>query len=174
MSITQKGFSLIELMVVLAIIGVIGVISVPNVVTGIPKYRVRAAASDMAANLRKARSLAIKEHRDVTVFFDPDNNRCSVDGRWFPEGENMSNHYGSGVRYGIGEATGSVSGGAVPSDYVTFQNNTVTFNSQGISTGTGLGYVYLTNDKGNAYAVGVRNIAGSIAVRRWTGAHWYP
>jgi len=172
MKTAQKGFSLVELMVVLAIIGIIGVISVPNVVTGIPKYRVKAAASDMAANLRKARSVAIKEHRDITVFFDPDNKRYSIDGRWFPEGENMSDYYGSGVRYGIGQATETVSGGTVQSDYVSFTGNSVTFNSQGISGGQG--YVYITNDKGNAYAVGVRNFAGSIAVRRWTGAHWYP
>jgi prepilin-type N-terminal cleavage/methylation domain-containing protein len=172
MSMTHKGFSLVELMVVLAIIGIIGVISVPNVVTGIPKYRVKAAASDMAANLRKARSLAIKEHRDVTIFFDPDNKRYSIDGRFFPEGKDMTEYYGSGVRYGQGEATGSIGGGAIPSDYVTFNDNTVTFDSLGISSGQG--YVYITNDKGNSYAVGVRNVAGSIAVRRWTGAQWYP
>ena len=172
MTLYQKGFSLIELMVVLAIIVVVGIISTPNIVTGVPKYRVRAAATDLAAKMRKARSTAIKEHRRITLVFDTANNKYSVDGRFLPKGESISDYYGSGVRYGGGKATQSVPGGTIPSDAVSFSANTVNFNFQGISNNQG--YVYLTNNRGDAYAVGVRNTAGAIVVKRWTGSAWYP
>ncbi len=176
----QKGFSLVELMVVVAIIAVMALASTPNIVTGLPKYRIKNAARDLASKMRKARSIAIKKHRDVHVVFDPDNNRYSIDGVWFPgQTRSLSSYYGSGVAFGSGAATtnATVGGGTFPDDYVSYIGNCngykcVRFNSQGISSG--MGYVYFTNSRGQAYAVGVTSLGGAIRVKRWTGGGWYP
>lgn len=171
----QKGFSLVELMVVVAIIAVMALASTPNIVTGLPKYRVKNAARDLASKMRKARSIAVKKHRDVNVVFDTDNNRYSIDGVWFPGPvQNLSGYYGSSVAFGASSATTNATdgGGTLPDDYVSFTGNSVRFNAQGISNK--MGYVYFTNSRGNDYAVGVRNLAGAITVRRWTGGSWYP
>lgn len=171
----HKGFSLVELMIGIAIIAVMALMVTPNIVTGLPKYRVKNAARDLASQLRKARSTAIKQHREVTIAFDPDTNQYSVDGTAFPgSGQNLMQYYGSGVSFGHGIATTNAtqSGGTFPDDQVSFAGNSVTFNPQGISDKQG--FVYFDNNRGDAYAVGVRNLAGAITVRRWTGGAWYP
>ncbi len=171
---TQKGFSLVELMVVIAIIIIIGAVSVPNIVTGLPKYRVKGAARDLTSKIRRARSMAVKKHRDVTIVFDTANDRYSIDDDWFPYEENgqvrkLSERYGSGVCFGFGNATDNVPGTGT-GDVVSFSADQITFNSRGLSNKTG--YVYLTNNRGDAYAAGIRNMAGSIVLMHWTGSSW--
>ena len=170
----QRGFSLVELMVVVAVIAVLGAISVPNMVTGIPKYRVKAAGRDLCSKLRRARSIAVKEQRNVQVIFHEDTGRYVVDGAFFPITSSLARYYGSGVSYGFGSATESAAsgGGGLPSDPVTFNGSTptVTFNSRGIGNA---GSVYLSNNRGDAYCVVVSS-SGRVRLRRWTGGQWYP
>ena len=45
----QNGFGLVELLVVIAILSIFGAITAPNLLTGLPKYRVKRADSDVAA-----------------------------------------------------------------------------------------------------------------------------
>ncbi len=170
----RKGFSLVELMVVIAIIVILGAISAPNIVTGLPKYRVKNAARDLTSKMRHARSVAVKEQRDITLVFDTATNRYSIDGTWFPVEHNgnirsLSERYGSGVAFGFGNATDNVPGTGT-GDPVSFTGDKVAFNSRGLSNK--LGYVYLTNNQGDAYAVGIRNLSGSIVLRHWGGSSW--
>jgi prepilin-type N-terminal cleavage/methylation domain-containing protein len=170
----QKGFTLVELMVVLAIITILIAVSAPTIVTGLPKYRVKNAARDLTSKIRRAKSIAVKEHRDIELVFNTADNRYSIDGAWFPEEKNaevrsLADNYGSGVSFGFGNATDNVPGTGT-SDSVSFSGDKVSFNSMGISNK--LGYVYLKNNRGDAYAVGIRNLSGSIVLRRWTGSKW--
>jgi prepilin-type N-terminal cleavage/methylation domain-containing protein len=161
MSGNHKGFTLTELMVVVVMIGVLGLITGPNIVSGLPKYRVKNAARTITSKLRMARSTAVKKHRDITVFFDVNNSKFSIDGAWFPgQDQNLTDYYGSGVCFGLGNSgTG---------DPVTLGGDSVTFNSRGLSNG---GSVHLTNNSGDAYKVTV-NTAGRIRMTHWTGSGW--
>ncbi len=168
----RRGFSLVEQMVVVAVIGIIAAVSVPNLVTGLPKYRVRSAAVDLISKMRVSRFKAIKEKRTVRMLFYDDAGIYSVDGEAYPRSGSFAEHYGSGVGYGFGSATKSAAGGggSLPSRPITFWGNPkyLAFNSRGLSNP---GSVYLCNNKGDAYCI-VVNSAGRLRLRHWTGGGW--
>jgi len=81
--------------------------------------------------------------------------------------------YGSGIVFGHGTATtnATTTGGAFPADNVTYTNNTFAFNSRGSLKSAGhTGYVYLSNNINNAYAVGTPTVVGTIVLKRWYDA----
>jgi type IV fimbrial biogenesis protein FimT len=159
----QKGFSLTELMVVVAIVGILGLIAVPNLVTALPGYRLKSSARDLCSNLRKARSLAVKQNRTISVDFSINDNKYIIDG-----GDAVA--LDSGISFGCGNAAKSATGESPPSDGISFFNNTVAFSPQGLVSGTS-GYVYIQNNKDQTYGVGART-SGSVVMRQWNGSEW--
>lgn len=73
-----------------------------------------------------------------------------------------------GIRIGHGAATTAVGGGAMGADNVTYSDNTLIFEFNGVSNP---GVIYLQNDRNEAYAVGT-NMFGNIFLRRWDGGGW--
>lgn len=160
---SQQGFSLMELMVVLAIMGVAALIAVPNIVSGLPAYRLKAAGRDMTSQLRKARAIALKDKQNVSISFDETAGRFTCQGQTFPQAGCLTGQYGSGVAYGVGD-TGE-------SHAITFPGHppAVTFTPQGFADNSG--FIYLSNARGDVRRVEV-TVAGKIAIERWTGSDW--
>jgi type IV fimbrial biogenesis protein FimT len=83
MKAKSRGLTLIELLVVLAIIGVLATLVAPSFTTMVAKRAVQAAASDVAADLRVARSEAVKRSSFVTVCRSLDATACAAaKGSW--------------------------------------------------------------------------------------------
>lgn len=68
----KKGFTLLELMVVLGILGVLGTISFPVISRVIPNYQLRAASRELVIEFKKAKMEAVKRGRTVLIEFTPE------------------------------------------------------------------------------------------------------
>jgi prepilin-type N-terminal cleavage/methylation domain-containing protein len=70
----DKGFSLVELLVVVVLIGLLGVLSVPWLMGNNPLRNLNAAARAIQGNIQQARLLSQRENRPVYVDFGQDLN----------------------------------------------------------------------------------------------------
>lgn len=140
----KKGFTLLELMVVIGIIAILTAIAVPSYMNWLPGYRLRAAANDVYSAMQMARLRAVKENGSVgisytngngkngkfTVFLDRDKS-----GIYEPDKDSI-------IQYGEMPGTVSISADMARS----------IFNGRGIVT-SGDGTVRLSNSMG-----GTKNI----------------
>ncbi len=178
----ERGFTLIEVVVVISVIGILLAIVGSQLLKSLPDMRLKSAARELYSTMQTARMNAIKDNTTWGIFFDTTHNRyllCSdsgADGLWSTTADNkivatVNFPSQSGVGYGHGNITGnnSVSGYPFPTDGVSYNNNVVTFNSKGLS---GAGYVYLDNqNKSTSYAVGTQ-ASGVIRLLMWQGTKW--
>jgi type IV fimbrial biogenesis protein FimT len=77
-SIGIKGFSLVELLVIISIIAIMATVAIPNLVSYIPKYNLGAGARELLSAMQLARMTAIKENSDVVVSFNPGANSLTI------------------------------------------------------------------------------------------------
>lgn len=80
---TQKGLSLIELMISIAVLSIILFIGVPSFQGTLESSRARVITNDLAGALQLARSEALKRRADVTVCISNQaQNGCDNSGDW--------------------------------------------------------------------------------------------
>ncbi len=103
----DRGFSLIELVIVMLLVGVLSVVVSTNGAGLLPGVRVRAAAERIASDIRYAQNLAIKEGGRVGVVFNTATNRYLVVRNLttpvpapFDTGRNLEVLFGTEKRFG--------------------------------------------------------------------------
>ena len=75
----SRGFSIIELLVVLAVIAVVSVIVTPNFISWRNNAKLRNAVDNLMGDLEMAKLSAVKENNFVAVLFNPTNYKVFVD-----------------------------------------------------------------------------------------------
>ncbi len=81
---TQKGFSLIELIIVMVITGILSGLASVTFSSQLPHHRLSHAARDIVSDLRWARQLALAERQPVSVVLDIERERYQIERRSQP------------------------------------------------------------------------------------------
>jgi general secretion pathway protein H len=76
----QRGFTLLEVMVVMVLMGLMYALVPPLINTSGSTTELRAAARQLAAGLRKARGHAVVSHQDATLTVDVEQHHFQVTG----------------------------------------------------------------------------------------------
>jgi prepilin-type N-terminal cleavage/methylation domain-containing protein len=189
-SLKQGGspaFTLVEVLMVMLILGIMAAFAYPAYSTWIPSYSLKSAAKDLYSNFHLAKGGAIKTNRPWAVIFDPSVKPgryfiCSDDkgDGWDGPPEmggndraevtvNLAGYMGD-VDFGHGEADKDAVGGSFPRGNISYIHKFATFGTDG--TVGALGYVYLSNRKGEAMTVGTPSTAGVVVLKRWFKSEW--
>ena len=189
-STAEKGFTLVELMVVVAITAIIAGFTVAEINS--TSYKLKSAARTLRAKMQKAKLLAVKENCNVYVDFDLDgggtidsfytlwrdlNNNGTYDAPELIETVTLPNNISFGaVASGDGGPNRSASntGSTAPTtNIVSFSGDSIRFSPQGTGS-PGWAYLHAPNkDSSGTYAVGSNNV-GRIQSRYWVtnGGDW--
>lgn len=175
----QKGFTLIEIIIVLAVVMALIGISSPYLTKLRPNMRLRSAAIDLHSNMQKMRIEAIKTNKTTAVIFDPANNKYTLCYDYDTATSTCTatqvdvnfNDFESGVGFGKGSAANAVGGGAIPASFVNYAAPVATsiFNNNGLGNS---GAVYLDNENNdNTFAI-TQLASGLVKLYQWRGGTW--
>jgi general secretion pathway protein H len=74
------GFTLLEMMVVLVLMLMVYALAMPMISAGMPGTELKGAARQLAAGLRKARSLAVTQKQEAVLTIDVEQHRFDLSG----------------------------------------------------------------------------------------------
>ncbi|OLE46739.1 MAG: hypothetical protein AUG46_08690 [Acidobacteria bacterium 13_1_20CM_3_58_11] len=193
----QRGFSLIEILIVVLVVMIAAAIAVPNIFLAVSNLRLRASAGDLSGLMQQARILAAKNNTTYDILYATRNGAriAYVDLNFnssFDADEPMMEFSGTTV-----PASGTPSGSGQPTAYVlagdtgssSYDNaNTLGFTGRGLpcnydttttpvtcSTPVARYFVYYLTDTrvgGAGWAAVVVTKGGRTKMVTWNGAAW--
>lgn len=165
-----RGFTMIELSVVLGMIVVVAAFSVPMLTNSMRNMQLIADARNIATTMTYAKMSAMSQMTRYRLSFDLDSNtwrllkRNRATGEYEPE--QAINGLSNGVSHSGIEFKPSAT--TAPNGFPTSSSTTITFNSRGIPESAGI--IYISNDELD-YAVSV-SLAGKVQIWRYQNNQW--
>ena len=119
-----RGFSLIEMLVVIGILAITAIVTIPNVIAWRSGMQFRAAVNELRNDLESAKTRAVKENAKVTVAFDPTAGQYRMT---YPDQDNQiillkSQTLPAGVRIASGNNTSFSSRGTADTGTIVLAN----------------------------------------------------
>jgi len=153
---SKKGFTLLEVMIVVVIIGVMALIAIPNFLTWMAHFRLKGAARDIATAMHLAKMKAISQGVEYRVLFDLDNETFRL------QKGNLA-----------GNSTAWTNDGALNTVHSTLDIARVNTNTSGFRNkefnpdgSSSTGSVTLTNDEGEQYKITLVPATGRIHMKK--------
>lgn len=163
-----RGFTLIEVMVVVVLIGIILLFAIPNFASIQRRARIRAGAEEIGQDFRNVRERALSSGQPYYAVKDASNKAYHV---YLPDGTPRTRELGSAtggrLRFGVTNAGVGIpeDPDGLPGTFDFITGDTLWFEARGSMS---RGAIYLTDTKDD-YAVGVTSL-GMIRVYEWTAA----
>jgi Tfp pilus assembly protein FimT len=169
-----RGFSTVELVVVVAIFLIVVAIAIPNAIRMLQSYRASSSARNIAGQLALTKMRAAADFTQAQLNCNFAGNSCQLQvcttkavtscTTFTDEGGPVL--LSQGMTFGFGSIT------APAGTQTTIHNTTpILFNSRGISMGNGNDALYLTDGADDTYAVTVY-ASGRVAVWQYSGGAW--
>jgi prepilin-type N-terminal cleavage/methylation domain-containing protein len=158
----NKGFTLVELVVVLAILSIIMAISIPNFSAWLPRNRIKTSVRHIYNDMNLARSRAVKDNTVAVIIFNIPNDTYTI---FLDTSKNWALDAGETI----------INTGGLEDDVdiylTTFPSNTYGFNNRGMSQPplTGPYEVYLTNSSGLFMGVRVNMVGNPTIINSTDG-----
>jgi prepilin-type N-terminal cleavage/methylation domain-containing protein len=142
MDATRKGFTLIEMLLVVVILGIIVLLGFPRIRAGITSASVRGARTTLINLLAKARTAATQTNRIALLKIEGDNAFVLMRPRLVPPGD--ADTLGAVER--LGDSYGVT---------VTATIDSVRFDPRGLGSGFGTGTTFLISRNGITEAISI-------------------
>ena len=159
----SKGFTFLEILLVLSIIGILFALAVSDISAFTERFYLQATARQISTDLRDMKMRSVIERQSYIVNFDTPNNFYELTGRRI--------NLPQGIRFGF--SPGVLGPPANPAetpeaDGVTFTSNKISFYPYGSNS---MGTIYITNDRNETLALSL-TITGRVRIWRWDGKTW--
>lgn len=150
---SERGFTLIELMVTLSIAAILLTVAVPNFITFVQNNRLATQANDLVTMLNYARSEAVKRNQRITICSSTTGTSCANSTTWGTGFIVFADIDGDGVVDG-GEDVLQVRQGVEGANTLTAgAQSSITYQSNGFLSGVGANDIFrLCDSRGTASA----------------------
>lgn len=172
----KKGFTLVEILIVLAMIAIVIAVMVPEFVRIMPRYRLRKAARNLISDMQRTRLNAIKTGQTWQITFNTGAESYQIvrpDATTYPAVSLTD--YGSGVNFPASGSCGSATGTWADPPGAINQRASVNFTNRGTCAA---GSIYLTNQTNTVCYAITTTAACGIKLRKYNGItpfdrkHW--
>jgi len=157
----QRGFTLIELMVILAVVATVAAFGVPQIQSIMQNNRVVAALNSLSAHMQYARSEAIKRAADISIMAD-DPGLINWHQGWIVFIDDDTD----GIADPGEEKLRQVDALEIPNVTITGTNRNLTFTADGSTTAT-FDYIIILSDSktGTQYTITILS-SGKISTKK--------